>query len=350
MKIRIGQIGVGAWGRNLLRNFCGLPEAQVVLACDIDPEVPSRLGPRYPEVRWTRDPREVLLADLDAVVIATPPSTHYLLAKEALRAGKHVFVEKPMTLSVEEGEDLVRLAEDEGRVLMVGHLMEYHPGVIKLKEYIDRGELGDIYYLYAARLNLGKVRREENALWSFAPHDISMALMLLGRDPLWVTAVGQSYLQDGIEDVVFLTLHFPGKVMAQVHVSWLDPHKVRRLTVVGSRKMAVFDDTEPAEMLRIYDKGIDAFSDYRSYGEAFSIRWGDIVIPKVPMAEPLALECAHFLECVRYRRPPKSDGRDGLRVLRVVEACQRSLERRGAPVGPQKVPERSGELFGAHRS
>jgi len=339
MKVRIGQIGVGAWGRNLLRNFCGLPDAEVVLACDMDPQVPVRLGPQYPKVRWTDDPQEVLSADLDAVVIATPPSTHYALAKEALEAGKDVFVEKPMTLSVDEGEDLVRIAEDGGRVLMVGHLMEYHPGIIKLKEYINRGELGRIYYLYAARLNLGRVRREENALWSFAPHDISVALMLLGQDPLWVTAVGQSYLQEGIEDVAFLTLHFPDGVMAQVHVSWLDPHKVRKLTVVGSMKMAVFDDTEPAEMLRIYDKGVDASHDYRSYGEVFSIRWGDIVIPRVQMAEPLSLECAHFLECVRERKSPKSDGRDGLRVLRVLEACQRSLEQRGTPVS---IPDPEG--------
>jgi len=339
MKVRIGQIGVGAWGRNLLRNFCGLPDAEVVLACDVDLQVPVRLGPQYPKVRWTDDPQEVLSADLDAVVIATPPSTHYALAKEALEAGKDVFVEKPMTLSVDEGEDLVRIAEDGGRVLMVGHLMEYHPGIIKLKEYVDRGELGRIYYLYAARLNLGRVRREENALWSFAPHDISVALMLLGQDPLWVTAVGQSYLQEGIEDVAFLTLHFPDGVMAQIHVSWLDPHKVRKLTVVGSTKMAVFDDTEPAEMLRIYDKGVDASHDYRSYGEVFSIRWGDIVIPRVQMAEPLSLECAHFLECVRERKSPKSDGRDGLRVLRVLEACQRSLEQRGTPVS---IPDPEG--------
>ncbi|RKY64612.1 MAG: hypothetical protein DRQ08_07340 [Candidatus Latescibacterota bacterium] len=331
-KVRIGQIGVGAWGRNLLRNFSSLPGSEVAIACDTDPEVLQRLAHHYPEVRWTQDPEEVLGADLDAVVVATPPSAHYILAKRALESGKHVFVEKPMTLKLEEAEDLVRISQEKGRVLMVGHLMEYHPGVLKLKEYVDRGELGEIYYLYAARLNLGRVRREENALWSFAPHDISVALMLLEAEPVRVTAVGESYLQEGVEDVAFVTLHFPGGTMAHIHVSWLDPHKVRRLTVVGSRKMAVFDDTDPSEMLRIYDKGVDASPDYRSYGEAFSIRWGDITIPRVQMVEPLALECSHFLECIRDGRTPKSDGMDGLRVLRVLEACQRSLENGGEPV------------------
>lgn len=331
--VRIGQIGVGDWGKNLLRNFSGLRDSRVVVACDTNPGVLERIEQDDPAVRRTTAPEEVIAdPEVDAVVIATLPATHYALASRALEVGKDVFVEKPMVLDVADGERLVRLAEDRERILMVGHLMEYHPALLQLKEYIDRGELGDLYYLYSERVNLGKVRKEENALWSFAPHDISVTLFLLGKEPIRVTAVGQAYLRTGIEDVAFANLHFEGGAMAHIHVSWLDPHKIRKLTVVGSRKMAVFDDMATGEMIRMYDKGVEQSFDYATYGESLSLRWGDVLIPNVKMTEPLRAECEHFVQCVQQRTPPRSDGRDGLRVLRVLDACQRSMDQQGAPV------------------
>jgi predicted dehydrogenase len=237
-------------------------------------------------------------------------------------------------LEVAQGEELVRLAEEKKRILMVGHIMEYHSATLKLKEYIKNGELGKIYYVYSTRLNLGKVRDIENALWSFAPHDISMILFLLEKDPISVTATGECYLQKdkGIEDVAFLNMQFEDGIMAHVHVSWLDPHKERRLTVVGEKKMAVFDDSKSAEKIVIYDKGVNIKTDYSTYGEYLSLRFGDILIPQIESTEPLKVECQHFIDCVQTRKPSRSDGRDGLRVLRVLDAAQRSLKMGGSPV------------------
>jgi len=331
--IRIGQIGIGSWGRNLLRNFAGLRDSRVVAACDANPEVLKGIGRDYPAIRTTTIPEEVIAdPEVDAVVIATLPVTHYALAAQALEAGKDVFVEKPMVLDVADGERLVRLARERERILMVGHLMEYHSALLQLKEYVDQGDLGDLHYLYSQRVNLGKVRKDENALWSFAPHDISVVLFLLGKEPIRVTAVGQSYLREGVDDVAFAILHFEGGAMAHIHVSWLDPHKIRKLTVVGSRKMAVFDDMATGEMIRIYDKGVEQNGEYATYGESLSLRWGDVLIPRVKMTEPLRAECEHFVQCVQKRIPPRSDGQDGLRVLRVLDACQCSMEQQGAPV------------------
>jgi len=233
---------------------------------------------------------------------------------------------------VEHAEDLIEIARRQQRVLMVGHLLEYHPVINQLRELIQNNELGDIYYIYTQRLNLGTVRRDENALWNFAPHDISAILYLLNREPTDVCARGQSYLQRGVEDVVFMTLNFADKSMAHVHVSWLDPHKVRKLIIVGSRKMAVFDDVEGTEKLRIYDKGAAQNADYNSFAEYVSLRFGDVLIPYVKVAEPLRLECQHFLECVRTRQQPRSDGHDGRRVTKVLDAAQRSLRMNGLPV------------------
>jgi len=237
-------------------------------------------------------------------------------------------------LKVKEGEELVKLAEEKKKILMVGHIMEYHAATLKLKDYITKGELGEILYLYSTRVNLGKVRDIENALWSFAPHDISMILFLLEKEPVSVTATGQCYLQKnkGVEDVAFMTMHFADGVMAHIHVSWLDPHKDRKLTVVGSKKMAVFDDTQSAEKIWIYDKGVDTRLDYNTYGEYLSLRFGDILIPKIETAEPLRSECQHFIQCVEKRKHPRSDGRDGLRVLKILDAGERSLKMGGSPV------------------
>jgi predicted dehydrogenase len=258
--------------------------------------------------------------------------SHYPLARTLLEAGKDVYVEKPLALEVAHAEHLVRLAAQRQRVLMVGHLLLYHPAVRYLKDLAARGELGDLHYIYSQRVNLGKVRRDENALWSFAPHDLSVILHLFEAEPLDVVARGSAFLQRGVEDVVFVDLRFPDGRLAHVHVSWLDPHKLRRFTVVGSQKMVVFDDMEASEKIRIYDKGVDRAGRVVSYGEALSVRSGDILIPKIGLQEPLRLECQHFLDCVRERRAPLTDGAHGLAVVRVLAAAQASLDAGGAPV------------------
>ena len=325
--------GVGAWGKNLLRNFYGLSGGQLILACDLDEKRLTYLKENYPGMATTVKFSDVIERDdIEAVVIATPPAHHYEMAMAAITADKDVFVEKPLVLSVAQGERLVEEAHKRNRILMVGHIMVYHPATTFLKEQIDEGGLGKVYYLYASRVNLGKVRDIENALWSFAPHDISIILYLLDKDPVRVTSTGSAYLQPGIEDVVFTTLHFGDGTMAHIHVSWLDPHKDRRLVVVGSKKMAVFDDGQVAEKIRLYDKGVDTRQDYETYGEYLAIRTGDIVIPQVSSSEPLAQECRHFLDCIEKRVRPRSDGTEGLRVLKVLEAAQKSLEAGGAPV------------------
>jgi predicted dehydrogenase len=268
---------------------------------------------------------EELLADpdLDAVVIATPVPTHADLARQALDAGKHVFVEKPLAQSVADAESVTAAAAASGRVLMVGHLLEYHPGLVRLKELVDSGELGEIHYIYGNRLNLGKLRADENALWSLGAHDVSVVLRLADEEPLEAHAFGESYMQGGIEDVVFCFLRFPSGVAAHLHLSWLDPHKERRFTVVGSRRMATFDDMALDQKLTVYDKGFD--QPYNSYGE-YIARSGDVWSPRIPNDEPLRLECSHFVECVREGRQPLSDAESGLRVVRVLEDLQRSLD------------------------
>ena len=331
--IVLGQVGLGYWGPNLLRNFQALPTARVKMLCDLSTEALAHAGERYPELLRTTEYADLLRdPEIGAVVVSSSATTHYRLARAALEAGKHVFVEKPIALRENEAENLIRLADERDLVLMVGHLLLYHPAVTKLKELLDGGQLGDVYYLYSERRNLGKVRHDENAMWSLAPHDIAVALYLLGEMPAAVSAQGQAYLQPGIEDTVFFTLRFADGRLAHSHVSWLDPHKVRRLTVVGSRQMAVFDDVEPSEKLRIYDKGVDRMPEYASYGDALTLRFGDIYAPHLEMQEPLRLECQHFVDCVAHGRQPLSDGRNGLAVLRVLERLQRSLDSEGSLV------------------
>jgi predicted dehydrogenase len=333
MGIRIGQIGIGAWGKNLLRTFSSLPGVTVPLACDTDAKQLSKLASSFQGTEFTADPTKILTdGSIDAVVIATPPAGHFELASKALEMGKDVFVEKPLVLNIDHGRKLVEMAEDAKKILMVGHIMEYHPASLKLKEYIDSGKLGKIHYLYSTRVNLGKVRDIENSLWSFAPHDISLIVFLLGQMPIRVTATGAAYLQKQIEDVTFLTMHFADKTMAHIHVSWLDPHKERKLTVVGSKMMAVFDDTGSSEKIWLYDKGVETKLDYNTYGEYLSLRAGDITIPQIDSAEPLKLECLHFIDSIKNRTQPRSDGRDGLKVLTILSAAQNSMEQGGAPM------------------
>jgi len=292
----------------------------------------------FPGVIWTKDPQEIINdPSIQAVIIATPPASHFELASAALNAGKDVFVEKPLVLDTGKGRELVKLAAQKDKLLMVGHIMEYHPATLKLKEYIQSEKLGRIYYLYSSRVNLGKVRDIENSLWSFAPHDISLIMYLLDSAPVRVTATGASYLQKNIEDVSFLTMHFADGVMAHIHVSWLDPHKERKLTIVGSKMMAVFDDTESSEKIWLYDKGVETKRDYETYGEYLSLRAGDILIPRVNSKEPLQAECDHFIDCVMNRTKPRSDGIDGLKVLNVLSAAQKSMESGGAPVDIEPI-------------
>ena len=329
-------VGAGRWGRNLVRVFDGLPEVELAAVCDASQDIRQGLVRQYPDAQVVADYGEVLADEkIQAVVLAVPAIDHFDTARQALEAGKHVYVEKPISLSYDHARQLTELAESRGLVLMVGHLMEYHPALRLLKQIVDAGELGEILYLYSERVNLGVVRQDENALWSLAPHDISMILHLVDEEPESVSARGASYLQEGIEDVVFANLRFADGKMAQIQVSWLDPHKVRKLTVVGTKKMAVFDDMESAEKVRIYDKAAER-QGYESYGESITLRFGDIVIPHVNPAEPLKLECEHFVDCVRSGDTPLSDGRDGMRVVRVLEAAQRSLRADGAPcvMGP----------------
>jgi predicted dehydrogenase len=325
MSTRIGVVGLGYWGPNLARNFDRLPGAELRWICDQSQEARERWSASFPDARASGDLDELLEdPELDAVVVATHVPSHAALAVRALSAGKHCFVEKPLAQSVVEAEQVLAAARDAGRVLMVGHLLEYHPGVEKLKEIADSGELGDIHYLYSNRLNLGVLRDNENALWSLGAHDVSVLLHLAGgEEPSECQAFGESYMQPGIEDVVFCYLRFPSGVAAHLHLSWLDPHKERRFTVVGSKKMATFDDMEIERKVTVYDKGFD--QKFESYGE-YVTRSGDIWSPHVSNEEPLRIECRHFVERIADGGEPRSGGESGLRVVRVLEALQHSLE------------------------
>ena len=329
--VRVGVAGLGYWGPNLARNLGALPGCELTWLCDADPATLERVAARHPGARATGDLADLLADDaLDAVVLATPVPTHAELAERVLGAGKHCFVEKPLALTVADAERAVAAAEAAGRVLMVGHLLEYHPGVTLLKQIADSGDLGDIHYVYGNRLNLGKLRADENALWSLGAHDVSVLLHLLGEEPHEVEARGESYMRPGVEDVVFCFLRFPSGRAAHLHLSWLDPHKERRFTVVGAKRMATFDDMALEGKVTVYDKGFD--EDASSYGE-YITRSGDIWSPRIPNREPLRLECEHFVECVRTGATPQSDGHSGLRVVRVLEALQARLEStRRAPV------------------
>ena len=339
-RIGISVVGTGDWGANLVRNFANLPGARLVSVCDADPKRLAKTAAQYPDARAVADVSEVAGdPEVQGVVVASSAVSHYPLAKTLLEAGKDVYVEKPITLEVEHAETLCRIAKQKGRILMVGHLLLYHPSVTYMKKLIDDGTVGDVFYVLCQRVNLGKVRKDENALWSFAPHDLSVVLHLLGSEPVDVVARGASFLQEGVEDVVFVDLRFPNGKMAHVHVSWLDPHKERKVTVVGSKKMVVFDDMAPSEKITIYDKGVDRAGEVVSYGEMLTIRSGDILIPKVPQQEPLRLECLHFVECIRDRKRPLTDGVGGLRVVKVLDAAQRSLKSGGAPVAIAPLPQ-----------
>jgi predicted dehydrogenase len=322
--VSVGVVGLGYWGPNLARNLAAIAGCELRWLCDTDASARERLAQSFPGARTTGDLTELLQdPQLDAVVLATPVPTHAELAIAVARAGKHCFVEKPLATNAADAQEAVTAAAEADRILMVGHLLEYHPAVARLKQMIDEDELGPLYYLYGNRLNLGVLRANENALWSLGAHDVSVVLHLIGEEPDECLAHGASYVQPGIQDVVFCYLRFPSGIVAHLHLSWLDPHKERRLTVVGARRMATFDDMLVEGKLAVYDKGFD--EDTRSWGE-YITRSGDMFAPHVANAEPLRLECEHFVECIRAGATPRSDGNSGVRVVRVLERLQRSLE------------------------
>jgi predicted dehydrogenase len=324
LSARVGVAGLGYWGPNLARNFDDL--AELAWLCDLSDDHRARFGARYPDARVTADFDEMLADDaLDAVVVATPVPTHYELARRALEAGKHVLVEKPPAMKGTEMEDLVALAREGGLVLMPGHLLLYHPAVRKLKEMIDGGELGQVLCVYGNRQNLGKIRRDENALWSLGVHDLSVILYLLDEEPDETIALGRDFLTPGVEDVVFCYLRFPSGRIAHMHLSWLDPHKMRKMTVVGNEKMVVFDDMELERKVTIYEKA--PWEPAETYGE-WRTRTGDIFSPKIPNDEPLRLECQHFLHLVAGGPGDHKEALDGLAVVRTLDRLTEALRGR----------------------
>jgi predicted dehydrogenase len=334
--ITVGVIGCGYWGPNLVRNFVEGEASRLLWICDTDESRLREIGRRYPSARTTPDYRR-LLADpeLDAVVIATPVATHYPFAKEALAAGKHVLVEKPFTTNAREAEELIALAAQSGRTLMLDHTFVYTGAVRKIKEILDEGEFGDLLYFDSVRINLGLFQRDINVVWDLAPHDLAIMDYLVGRSPVALTATGSCHVEAGIENIAYVMLRFADSFIAHFHFNWLSPVKIRRTLIAGSRKMIVYDDIEPTEKVRVYDKGvttnrIETDTDKEAaYRTLVSYRTGDVWVPKLDMTEALAHVRAEFLASIRERRPPLTDGAAGLRVVRLLEAAQESINHGG---------------------
>lgn len=331
-KVKVGAIGYGYWGPNLIRNFVELPGSELCAVADLDQTRLDHVKARYPQIKTTtRNYEELFQMDLDAVVVATPPHTHTRIVSNCLQHDLHVLVEKPLTLISQDAQALIQIANERRRVLMVGHTFEYNPAVRALKTMIHSGELGEIQYIDAVRVSLGLFNANLNVIWDLAPHDVSILLHLLDTMPVSVGAQGNACVQSGIEDVAYMTLRFPNNILAHIRMSWLDPCKTRRITVVGSKKMVIYDDVEQQEKLKVYDKGVKAIRHTDTFGEfQFAYHYGDIVSPYIRFDEPLRLECAHFIECITEEKTPLTDGNNGLRVVQIVEAAQRSLQNGGA--------------------
>jgi predicted dehydrogenase len=329
--VKVGVAGFGYWGPKLVRNFGEMADGELSWVCDMDAARLQRVRTQYPSVRTTQSFDEMLRSGVDAVVVATPIWTHYKLAKTALLAGKHVMVEKPLTANAAEAAELTEIAESRGLTLMVGHTFEYNAAVRALREIVQSGEIGEVLYVDAARLNLGLFQTKANVLWDLAPHDLSILLYVLQQDPIAVSARGSASVTPGIHDVAYVELRFPNNVLAHVHLSWLDPCKVRRVTVVGSKKMVVYNDLHEVEKIRIYDKGVDRpyetdrFSDFH-----LTYRYGGMNVPYIPFQEPLRAQCEHFVDCIRTGKTPQSDGRVGTKVVRILEEADKSLQNGGA--------------------
>lgn len=330
--VTVGVFGYGYWGPNLVRNFDMLPGVRLKTVCDTDGKTLEALKAQRPEMGLTTDPDDIFNdSEIEAVVLALPAPLHFEYSKKALLCGKHVFVEKPLTISVADAREIVSLVEKTKLVLLVGHLLLYHAPVLYMKQVVDSGELGSLYYINFQRLNLGKVRSHENALWSLAPHDISILIYLMDEMPERVMATGSSFIQPGIEDMAFVHLYFSRNRIAHIHVSWLDPFRIRQTTVVGEKKVMVFDDVEHIEKVKIFDKKVER-PFYASYGEALTLRFGNIFIPHIETKEPLKTECQHFVDCILNGKKPLTDVYSGLDVVRVLAAADRSLKQGGKEV------------------
>jgi predicted dehydrogenase len=346
--VNVGIIGCGYWGAKHVRIFNTLPDARLTIVCDQDKEKLNQVREQYPYVARTSDYTDLFGDSVDAIVLATPVATHYQFAREALLHGKHVLAEKPLTASNKEALELVKLAKKQNKVLMVGHTFMYHPAVDYLRQLIKSGDLGEILYIDTARLNLGLIRPDVNVIWDLAPHDASIILYILDKEPISVSARGAAHFDPDVHDVAYLELKFDKELLAHIHVSWLDPCKVRRVTIVGSKKMAVYNDISDSEKIRIYDKGVNVPTDNDNFsGWPPRYRFGDVLIPFISNAEPLKLECSDFVRCVTEGKEPRSDGWAGLRVVNILEAAHKSLMNGGGPqklraLLPDAIPVRAG--------
>jgi predicted dehydrogenase len=333
-QIKVGVVGCGYWGPNLVRNFKSLPDCDLKIMCDKSEVRLAHLKTLYPEVEGATDYAHMLNGiNLDAVVIATAVKSHYPMAKASLLAGKHTFIEKPMTGSSEHGEELVEIAKKNGLVLMTGHTFLYSPVVRKMKEIIEKGDIGEIRYICARRLNLGLFQKDINVAWDLAPHDISIILSIMGESPKTVNCRGSAHITPGVEDVTTMCLTFQKNQTAIIHSSWLDPRKVREMTIVGSKRMIVYDDVAPLEKIRIFDTRVERPPHYDTFGEfQYAYHYGDVYAPYIKQEEPLKTECQHFLDCIRNGSTPLTDGKQGLELVRILEASSDSLRKGGAPV------------------
>ncbi|HEX9970850.1 MAG TPA: Gfo/Idh/MocA family oxidoreductase [bacterium] len=338
--INVAVIGCGYWGPNLIRNFNSITECKIKMCCDVNSKRLSKMKQLYPEIEITRDYKDILAADeIDAVAIATPVRSHAELALNCLEANKHILVEKPITASVDECKELIKLAKAKQKILMVGHTFVYTASVNKMREIIESGELGEILYISGERLNLGLFQDDINVIWDLAPHDISIILYLLKKIPISVNAQGKAHYKKNIEDVAWVSLNFGDNLVAFLHNSWLDPYKIRKMTIVGSKKMLVYNDIDPNEKIKIFDKGIKVPPYYDTFAEFhFSYRYGDIYSPRIEEFEPLGKECQHFIDCIQKNQRPLSDGYDGLKVVAILEAASESLKNAGKSI-PITLPE-----------
>jgi predicted dehydrogenase len=332
--INVAVVGCGYWGPNLIRNFNALPECKVRYVCDKDEKRLSHMKQLYPSVEPTKEFDKIVCdKEVDAVVVATPVHLHYELAKKALQAGKHAFVEKPMTQTSEQSNELVQIAAKKNLTLMVGHTFIYSAPVRRIKEIVKSGDIGEIQYISSRRLNLGLFQKDINVAWDLAPHDISIILYFLGKPPISVNCQGKAHINMDIEDVTNMSLDFENGGFATIHSSWLDPNKVREMIIVGSKRMIVYDDNEPLEKIKIYDKRVEAPPHYDTFAEfQYSYHYGDMIAPYIKQVEPLKMESQHFLDCIKTGKTPESSGLDGLRVIQILEASSRSLKNGGARV------------------
>ena len=333
-KLKIGAIGCGYWGPNLIRNFIEIPGANLQAVADLDQNRLDHISLRYPQIKLvTQNYTDFFKLDLDAVIISTPPPTHFVIARDCLVNGLNVLLEKPITVKAQDAQELIAIAEQRQLVLMVGHTFEYNPAVHLLREMIASGELGEVHYIDAVRASLGLFHPTLNVIWDLAPHDISILIHILGMDPLKVSTQGAACIHHPVEDIAYMTLKFPNEILAHIRMSWLDPCKTRRITVVGSKKMVVYDDVESMEKIKIYNKSVKAIRRTDTFGEfQFSYNYGDVISPYIHLEEPLRLECLHFLECIRENKSPLTDGYNGLKVVNIIEAAQQSLANGGDQV------------------